>query len=141
MHRGWEGGDVDMSYYQVSDENMQKVEAYFVKRIREVGSTRLEATVVDIADGSGVALATAHKAIKQLAQEKRITIIKPNSRRFPITYVYNGSIEGFVKKQTAEEQIEYLQNLIQELQSKLDGVTKERNELRGLLNICQNKAQ
>jgi hypothetical protein len=130
-----------MSYYQVSDENIQKVEAYFVKRIKEVGSTRLEATVVDIADGSGVALATAHKAIKQLAESKRITVIKPNSRRFPITYVYNGNVEGFVKKQSAEEQIEYLQGLVQSLQSKLATVTKERNELQGLLNICQNKAQ
>jgi hypothetical protein len=130
-----------MSYYQVSDENIQKVEAYFVKRIKEVGSTRLEATVVDIADGSGVALATAHKAIKQLAESKRITVIKPNSRRFPITYVYNGNVEGFVKKQSAEEQIEYLQGLVQSLQSKLTTVTKERNELQGLLNICQNKAQ
>lgn len=98
----------------VSKENLRKVESYFIDQVKTNGSNRTEATVVDIADGSGVALATAHKALKELDQRGVLTIIKPSSRRFPITYIYTGDIEGFEVAQSTEEQIEYLKDLVQE---------------------------
>lgn len=127
-----------MSYYQVSEENMQKVEAYFVEKVKNGGSNRFEATVVDIADGAGVALATAHKAIKQLAEERKITIHKPSSRRFPIAYVYNNSIEGFEKKADKEDQIEYLQKLVRDLKKEVAELTSENQNLKGTINIMNN---
>jgi hypothetical protein len=115
--------------YQVSDENMKKMQMYFVKKIKETGTNRIEATVVEIADGAEVALATAHKALKQMAKENKLTIIKPSSRRFPITYVYNEDIQGFEETQNKDEQIEYLQNLVAELNEKVARLEQENYEM------------
>jgi DNA-binding MarR family transcriptional regulator len=117
----------------VSKENLRKVENYFVEQVRSLGNKRIEATVVEIADGSGVALATAHKAIKELDQRGRITVIKPSSRRFPITYVYRGDIQGFEVAQNKDEQIEFLKNRIAELEEQLKNSKKLPND-----NILQN---
>lgn len=100
----------------VSKENLKKVQNYFVDQIKSIGRKRIEATVVEIADGSGVALATAHKAIKELDQRGVISVIKPSSRRFPITYIYQGDIEGFEVAQSLEEQVEYLKQRVFELE-------------------------
>lgn len=127
-----------MSYYQVSEENLKRVEAFFVEQVKNGGNNRFEATVVEIAEGSGVALATAHKAIKQLAEEKKITIVKPSSRRFPISYIYNANIEAYNKKIDKEEQIEYLQKLVIDLKSEISELTNENNELKGKINILNN---
>lgn len=128
-----------MSYYQVSDENMAKVEAYFVKRVKEGGSKRFEATVNQVADGSGVALATAHKAIKQLAEQKKINMIKPNSRRFPISYIYLDDVEGFEQNIMEHSQIEYLQSLVATLQQQVADLEEDNRKLLGENRVLRNK--
>jgi uncharacterized protein (DUF3084 family) len=128
-----------MGYYQVSDENVAKVEAYFVRRAKETGSNRIEATVIEIAEGSEVALATAHKAIKELVKEKAITVIKPKSRRFPITYVYNKDIDDFEAQKSQEGQIEYLQAVVKQLKEQVENLSKEVNEINGQKRILENR--
>lgn len=123
----------------VSKENLRKVEGYFIESIKASGSKRLEATVVEIADGAGVALATAHKAIKELDSRGILSVIKPSSRRFPITYVYRGDIEGFDAKQTQEDQIRYLQNLLAERDEKVSTLEKRVNELEAISRSNKNE--
>lgn len=60
-----------MTYYQPSQENIDKVIAYFVSKVKATGSRRFSETVNNIADNSYVALATAHRVINQLEIEKR----------------------------------------------------------------------
>jgi ribosomal protein S25 len=103
----------------VSKDNLRKVERYFVEKVKSSGLKRTEATVVEIAEGSGVALATAHKALKDLEQRGVLTVIKPSSRRFPIQYIYNTSIEGFEVAEGKDEQIEFLKQRVAELEEKL----------------------
>lgn len=117
----------------VSKENIKKVENYFVEQIKSLGNKRIEATVVEIADGAGVALATAHKAIKELDQRGVITIIKPSSRRFPITYIYRGDVEGFSIAQTKDEQIEFLKKRVAELEQEIK--CSKRNATKTLQEI------
>lgn len=117
----------------VSKENLRKVENYFVDKIKSSGNKRIEATVLEIADGSGVALATAHKAIKELDSRGTLSVIKPSSRRFPITYIYRGDIEGFKNNQSKDEQIEFLQRKNEELEKR---VVELENLLRN--NVLQN---
>lgn len=119
-----------MSYHQVSDENMKKVEAFFVKRVKETGSNRIEATVVEIAEGSSVALATAHKAVKELIRIKTIDMVKPKSRRFPINYIYTKDINDFQATVDEKDQIEYLKTLVQDQQDTIEAQRKELEELR-----------
>jgi predicted transcriptional regulator len=123
----------------VSKENLRKVENYFVESIISTGSKRLEATVVEIAEGAGVALATAHKAIKELENRGILSILKPSSRRFPITYVYRGDIEGFNAKQTQEDQIKYLQNLLSERDERISVLEKRVNELETISRSNKNE--
>lgn len=103
----------------VSKENLRKVERYFVDQVKASGNKRTEATVVDIAEGAGVALATAHKAIKELDQRGILTVLKPSSRRFPIVYIYNHSIEGFEVAESKDEQIEFLKQRVLELEEQV----------------------
>jgi hypothetical protein len=119
----------------VSKENLKKVENFFVDTIRATGSKRIEATVIEIAEGAGVALATAHKAIKELDGRGTLTVIKPASRRFPITYVYRGDVEGFEVAQSKDEQIAYLQSLLNE---KNEEVIALQQRVRELENIVKN---
>jgi DNA-binding MarR family transcriptional regulator len=124
--------------YQVSDENLLKVEDFFVRKVKETGSKSLEATVVDIADGSGVALATAHKAIKELSKKKIIDIIRPQSRRFAITYVYHGDIQGFNDKKEDNFQLDYLKDLVQQMKEEIAELNKNINLLEGENRILTN---
>lgn len=118
--------------YRVSDQNRKKVEEYFVKKAKELGTKRIEATVIDIAEGANVALATAHRALKEMAKEKVIKVIKPKSRRFPIQYVYNREIEEFEKEQKELDQIQYLQNLVSSL-------SEENKMLKQHIGYLKNK--
>lgn len=95
----------------VSKENLLKVEGFFVEQAKITGTNRTEATVNDISVGAGVALATAHKALKELSARGVLTVIKPSSRRIPITYIYQKDIEGFEIAQSKDEQIAYLKEL------------------------------
>lgn len=128
-----------MSYYQVSDENFQKVENFFVQKIKETGVNRVEAKVVEIAEGSGVALATAHNAIKQMVAKRILTVIKPSSRRFPITYIYNSDVTDFEAAQSKEEQLLYLQNRVRVLTEQLERSEAKYRELEGQYRILQNR--
>ncbi|HLI45958.1 MAG TPA: hypothetical protein VKU94_02055 [Geobacterales bacterium] len=125
----------------VSNENLRKVENFFVNTIKATGNKRVEATVHEIAEGAGVALATAHKAIKELDGRGLLSIIKPSSRRFPITYIYTGDIQGLKISQSKDDQIEYLQKvnaeqreIILELQKRVMELenTVRKNALRNV---------
>jgi predicted RNase H-like nuclease (RuvC/YqgF family) len=124
----------DTTMSTVSKENLRKVERFFIDTIKASGNKRIEATVLEIAEGAGVALATAHKAIKELDNRGTLTVIKPASRRFPITYVYRGDIEGFEVAQSKEEQIQYLQNLNAENQETIHALEKRVKELESIIN-------
>lgn len=126
---------------QVSKENLRKVENFFVDKIKLEGTKRIEATVIEIADGAGVALATAHKAIKELDGRGVLTIIKPSSRRFPITYIYRGDLVGFEVAQSKEEQIAYLQRMNAEKDEMIQELQKRVRELENHVsnvNMLQN---
>ncbi|WP_160036912.1 hypothetical protein [Paenibacillus sp. An7] len=127
-----------MSYYHVSEENLNKVESFFVRRVKETGSDHIEATVVEIAEGSEVALATAHKAIKELTEQKVLSVIKPKSRRFAITYIYKRDIEEFITEQREQSQIEYLTNLVQIQKEEIKMLRTELNKINGECNIMAN---
>lgn len=124
----------------VSKENLRKVENFFVETIKATGNKRIEATVIEIAQGAGVALATAHKAIKELDGRGTLSVIKPASRRFPITYVYRGDIEGYAVAQNKDEQIQYLQNLNAEKDEIIASLQKRVRELENSNknNVLQN---
>ncbi|MEK4038901.1 hypothetical protein MHH49_15325 [Paenibacillus sp. FSL F4-0122] len=114
-----------MTYYQPSQENIDKVIAYFVSKVKATGSRRFSETVNNIADNSYVALATAHRVINQLEIEKKITVIRHNSRRIPTEYIYNGDIEGFLLEKDKDEQIAYLQELVQQLKVENDDLRQQ----------------
>jgi predicted transcriptional regulator len=128
-----------MTYHKVADENLKKVEAFFVRRAKELGSHRMEATVVEIAEGSEVALATAHKAIQQLQKDKVIDVIKPKSRRFAITYIYKKDIEGFEVEQEQDDQLQYLLNLNEEYRQEIARLTKELSETQGQKHVLESQ--
>ncbi|RPK20001.1 MULTISPECIES: hypothetical protein [Paenibacillus] len=125
--------------YHVSEENMLKVEAFFVQKVREVGTNQFEATVVEIAEGSGVALATAHRAIKELKKQNVIDIIKPTSRRFAITYIYKRDIQDFNVEQSKEGRIEYLTGLVQTQNDEIEKLRNEINKITGERNVIAQK--
>lgn len=117
----------------VSKENLRKVEDFFIRTIKESGENKVEATVVDIADNSNVALATAHKAIKELSQRGVLNIIKPSSRRFPITYVYNGDLSELQVSRTKDEQIALLKNVIDEKNTEISALKQRLDKLEKML--------
>lgn len=39
-----------MTYHQVSEENISKVESFFVQKAKETGSKKVEVTVIEIAE-------------------------------------------------------------------------------------------
>jgi predicted transcriptional regulator len=125
--------------HQVSEENLNKVEAFFVRRAKDTGSNRLEATVIEIAEGSGVALATAHKAIQQLKKNNVIDIIRPKSRRFGITYIYKRDIEGFEIEQSQQGQLEYLLRLVEEQKEEIADLRWQLQNALGEKRVLENK--
>jgi predicted transcriptional regulator len=128
-----------MTYHQVSDENLSKVESFFVQKAKETGSKKIEATVVEIAEGADVALATAHKAIQQLEKDKIIEVIKPKSRRFPITYIYKRDIEGFEAEQSQQWQLDYLLKMVKQQKEEIADLQKRLNEALGEKRMLENK--
>lgn len=93
----------------VSKENLFKVQNFIKTQTEKLGGGKFSATVIEIAEGSHVALATAHRAIKELTSRGIIDVIKPSSRRFPITYIYNENIKDSELHQISlESQIDQL---------------------------------
>ena len=115
----------------VSNEYLRKVETYFAENTQELGTNRIQATVQEVADGAGVALATAHKALKELNNRGTIDMIKPSSRRFPITYVYNGDTESTIEENDLRSQVDHL---LEQLDSYKEMVAELQKENRMLKN-------
>lgn len=87
----------------VSNENLKKVEAFFQEQAVKLGQgVPMPFKVVDIADGSNVALATAHKAIKELEKRGVLKLIRAASRREAVQYIYKGTIRR------SREELEHL---------------------------------
>lgn len=113
-----------MIQHEVSEENLRKVERFFVEKAKEEGTKELQDTIVNISNGADVAVATAHRAIKKLEEKGILTIIKPVSRRFSRTYIYNGDISEFTEEENKDRQIVYLKSMI----AKKDGIIQEKNK-------------
>lgn len=128
-----------MAYYQPSDENVGKVIDYFVEKVRTSGSRQFEDTVAGVSKNAGVALATAHRVIKQLEAERIITIHRPVARRLPTSYTYNADIKDFMVEKGKDSQIEYLKNMNSELIEKLEKSDQELIEVKGENSILKNK--
>lgn len=113
--------------YNVSEENMRKVEDFFIGRMKQDRTNRIDATVAQIAEGSGVSLATAHKALTKL-KDKGILEVKTTSktRRFPLTYYYHGEKEVIEER----DQLESLQKLVAELREEIEQLKEENAQLR-----------
>ncbi|OZQ62772.1 hypothetical protein CA600_21145 [Paenibacillus sp. VTT E-133280] len=114
-----------MTYNQPSQENVDKVTTYFVSRVKADGSRRFSEKLSIIAKSSDVALATAHRVIKLLESEKKITIIRQETRRIPTEYIYTGDIDGFLLEKDKDEQITYLQNLVRQLEQENINLRKQ----------------
>jgi sugar-specific transcriptional regulator TrmB len=105
--------------YSVSKENLQKVEQYFQMQSKLTEDGKISATVKDISENSGVALATAHKAIRELERKGIIKIYKPTSRRFAIEYVYDPENKIERTKEQFEDLIRSLEKENKELKDRL----------------------
>lgn len=88
--------------FSVSDESLQKVEKFFKSESTRNSEETITGTIQQIANQSGVALATAHKAIKELEKRGILNIIRPKSRREPIQYIYAE------KQDRSKEELEFL---------------------------------
>ncbi|AIQ37636.1 hypothetical protein R50345_25225 [Paenibacillus sp. FSL R5-0345] len=113
-----------MNYYQPSQENIDKVLNYFVTKVKAIGSRRFSEKISNVAKNADVALATAHRVITQLESEKMITVIRQKTRRIPTEYIYNGDINGYLIGKDKDEQITYLQNLVQQLKKENESLRK-----------------
>lgn len=125
--------------YQVSEENVKKVETFFVQRAKDTGTNVIKETVVDIAELSGVSLATAHKAIQELVKRKIIERVKQNSLKAGFSYVYKADIEGFEITKNKEEHYEWLKERVEQLQMELDQANVKIGKLVGENNVLKNK--
>lgn len=115
----------------VSNEYLRKVETYFAENAQELGTNRIQATVQEVADGAGVALATAHKALKELNNRGIIDMIKPSSRRFPITYIYNGDTECTIEENDLRGQVDHLLEQLESYKEMVAELQKENRILKG----------
>lgn len=123
----------------VSDINLEKVEKFLIKQVKETGSREIRLRVDEIAFGANVALATGHKALKALAQEGIIKITRDsNSRRFSNIYHFIGDIDYEEKKFSLEEKIRMQDNRIRELMDRITSLKSENNRLRQMLYGKQN---
>lgn len=115
--------------HKVTDENLRKVIRFFIDQMEKTGDNHIEATVVEIANGSGVALATAHRAIKRLGEKGQLKIIKPvhESRRYGITYVVTDELYAQFNEHS---QLEYLQKLVEKYQMEVADLKNEISMLQ-----------
>ncbi|KRE70864.1 hypothetical protein [Paenibacillus sp. Soil750] len=111
--------------YTVNAENLGKVQQFFQLQSEKLGNgIPMSFTVVQIAEDSNVALATAHKALKELANRGVISVIKGQSRREAIQYIYRGSSPQ-KSLQELEAMVNQLENENKILREKLTEFEKE----------------
>ena len=92
----------------ISKEKLRLLQKYFIDKVRNGESRTFEETVQNIADGSGLALATAHKGIKELVNRGVLAVRKSKSRRFPCVYTYTGELDEVKEFIDKDAQIKYL---------------------------------
>ena len=92
----------------ISKEKLRLLQKYFINRVKNGQTRTFEETVQNIADGSGLALATAHKGIKELVNRGVLTVSKSRSRRFPCVYTYTGELDEVKEFIDKDAQIKYL---------------------------------
>jgi len=114
-----------MTYNQPSQENIDKVVAYFITKVKSTGSRQFSETITDIAKKAHVATATANRVISLLEFERKITVIRQETRRIPNEYIYTGDIDGFLLENDKDEQITYLQDLVQQLEQENRNLRKQ----------------
>ena len=79
--------------YSVTQENVDKVETFLLKRAKEIGSKEVSMKLEDIASGSLVAPATARRALSELENKGIIQITHAPSRRYGTTYTILADIQ------------------------------------------------
>ena len=117
---------------EISKEKMRALQKYFIKTVKNGQSRTFEATIQNIADGSGIALATAHRGIKELEERGILKVSKTKSRRFPCVYMYNGDLEEFKEFVDKDAQIRHLQQTI-------ESQRKEISRLKQMVKKYKNK--
>lgn len=115
---------------EVNDVCVEKVERYLIKQVRERGSRQFSVRVGDIAFGSDVALATAHKVLKLLENKGIIKIIRGDTRRVPNQYQYLADIDFEETKFNQAAEVRKLKSQVDELIDQITKLRSENNRLR-----------
>lgn len=123
-----EKGVIYVSMYLVSDDNVDKVKRFFIRQSKETGLT-VNMRVDEIAFHSGVALATAHKALQALSDEGFLEIERSACRRNANSYHVMSDIDIEEKKMSIEEELVYEK---QQNRLLMEQVTRLRIELAQL---------
>jgi predicted transcriptional regulator len=114
----------------ISEEKLRAVEGFFHERCSQIGTTIIDnLTVEEVADKSGVSLATAHKAIRRLEQEGKMIVLKGSSRRENNVYVYKSTDFGNRKILVDQHFIDRLMERIYELETALQRNQENREDL------------
>ena len=112
----------------ISKENRIKLQNYFIDQVVSKGSRKIQETVNNIAEESGLALATAHKGITELVNRGVLSVQKSKSRRFPNVYTYLGELDetkNFVDK---DAEIEYLRKKMKKLQREVKMLREKKTD-------------
>lgn len=119
--------------YTVSADNLKKLDAYFQIEQAKVGDGNyVTLTVVQIAEGSNLALATAHRGIKELERRGVLKVIKPPTRRETVQYIYKGNVQR--SRQELEDTIISLENEVKQLKEKLTEYEKSFTKVQ-VINV------
>jgi DNA-binding MurR/RpiR family transcriptional regulator len=119
-----------VSVYLVSDINVDKVKAFFIRQIKETSSKNITMRVDEVAFHSHIALATAHRAIQALANEGFLDIKRGISRRYCNTYCIKADITVEERKLSIAEEISFRDRQIRKLQDQVCRLTAENNRLK-----------
>jgi DNA-binding IclR family transcriptional regulator len=123
-----------MSIYLVTEDNVDKVKAFLIRAAKETGSKSIIMRVDEISFHSGVSLATAHKALKALADEGFLEIIRGSSRRYTITYCIKADLALEEGRLSIADEIKLKDRQIRELQEQVSRLLAENKRLRSVLS-------
>lgn len=114
----------------ISKEKLKQLQNFFIDRVKKSQSRTIEETVQNIAEGSGLALATAHKGIKELENRGVLSVKKTKSRRFPCVYTYTGDLDVNKKFVDKDEEIRYLQEKLAKKNLQIDKLKQTIKDMK-----------
>jgi len=113
----------------ISDEYLERVINYFRKEAEKLQLRQFKKTINEIGESLGVSALTVTRAINQLEEKGIITVIRAKSRRFPNTYIYNGSSN--IEEDSKEKR---LKNIIKALERENERLKKQVKTLQSIIN-------